>query len=92
MSDPATRDGRTFLALATTGATCALSGAPAPTAPWSDSLIVNALGGLDNPNVETGSPDPTGLNPGARKRLRLDERALSDARASGLAAVNWTMG
>ena len=95
VSNPAALDRRAFLALATAGATCALSGLPALAAderPWSDSIIVNALGGLDNPNVESDSPDPTGLNPGARKRLRLDERALKDAHASGLTAVNWTMG
>ncbi len=42
---------------------------------WSDAIIVNALGGLEDPN-----PNPS------------DERAIRDALASGLTAVNVTLG
>lgn len=42
---------------------------------WADSPIVNALGGLEDPN-----PKPS------------DERALRDAHASGVAAINVTLG
>lgn len=50
---------------------------------WRGALIVNALGGLGNPN-DHDDPNAT--------RLLLDERTLSDARASGVTAVNWTIG
>jgi len=42
---------------------------------WADSIIVNALGGLEDPN-----PKPS------------DERVIRDAHASGLTAVNLTLG
>ena len=44
-------------------------------------LIINALGGLDDPNVESDSLVP-----------RLTPRVLSEAHASGLSAVNATLG
>jgi membrane dipeptidase len=59
---------------------------------WRDSLIVNALGALDNPNQPSEAPDPIGVAQRPRKRLQLDARSLEDMRASGLAAVNWTIG
>jgi len=46
-----------------------------------DILIVNALGGLADPNVES-EPD----------RRMLSDRVIADARASGLNAVNITLG
>jgi membrane dipeptidase len=46
--------------------------------------VVNALGGLDNPNVR--DPD------GKPARPTIDPRTLADARRSGLTAVNVTMG
>lgn len=52
---------------------------------WRDTVIVNALGGLDNPNRrDQAGPDS--------QRQPFDERTLFDARSSGLAAVNVTMG
>lgn len=59
---------------------------------WSGSLIVNALGSLGNPNDYGNSPDPAGISTPPRERMRLDARTLRDARASGLTAVNWTIG
>ncbi|MFT3897747.1 MAG: membrane dipeptidase [Thermomonas sp.] len=44
-------------------------------------LVVNALGGLDDPNIESDSLVP-----------RLTPRVLSEAHASGLAAINVTLG
>ena len=44
-------------------------------------LIVNALGGLDDPNIESDSLVP-----------RLTPRVLAEAHASGLTAVNVTLG
>jgi hypothetical protein len=63
---------RRFIAAAAAAGAYAAAGAPAlarSNRDWSDSIIVNALGGLDNPNVESDSPDPAGLTLGARKRI-----------------------
>jgi len=52
-------------------------------------LIVNALGGLENPNLALARP------PGAAadtSRPDVDARAIADAKASGLSAVNITLG
>ena len=51
---------------------------------WRAAVIVNALGGLEDPNA----PDPA---PGANSAA-LDERILREAHASGLTAVNVTIG
>ncbi|HYN45212.1 MAG TPA: membrane dipeptidase [Allosphingosinicella sp.] len=50
-------------------------------APRTGPIIVNALGGLNDPNVETETD-----------RRTLSDRVIADARASGLTAVNVTMG
>ena len=53
-------------------------------------LIVNALGGLEDPNLEltrTQSDNPVGTD-----QLDIDVRAIADARACGLDAVNVTLG
>ena len=50
-------------------------------APGSDPIIVNALGGLNDPNIENEAD-----------RRALSDRVIADARASGLTAVNVTMG
>jgi membrane dipeptidase len=83
-------DRRTFIALAAAGlaAPPGLAAAARPPGPsagaWSGLLIVNALGGLDDPNL----PAPAAGGAGAL----LDARALRDAHASGLSAVNVTLG
>jgi len=51
---------------------------------WRDAVIVNALGGLENPNPA----DPKAET----KSASLDDRVLRDAHASGLTAVNVTLG
>jgi membrane dipeptidase len=71
-------DRRTFLAMA--GAAAFVPPAFAQ-APRSLPIIVNALGGLGDPNVEV-----------AADRRALSDRIVADARASGLTAVNVTMG
>ena len=90
-------DRRTFLALAAaaTGAAAAPLAFAAPAAPtdrWHDAVIVNALGSLSNPNVEKFDGDPAGMKEEPRERETLDARTLKDAHASGLTAVNWTIG
>lgn len=71
-----------------------LAGAPrALAAPgdWKDAIIVDALGGLDDPNIP--STDGSGLGvAGPRKRRTLSARVLDDARASGVTAINCTLG
>lgn len=91
-------DRRRFLRLAA-GASAALALPPwaAPRAAadtdayaqWRGSLIVNALGSLGNPNIPA---EPRGDGSRRRERLSFDAREWSDLRASGLAAVNCTLG
>jgi membrane dipeptidase len=52
-------------------------------------LIVNALGGLENPNLALGRPPAP---PAATDRPDVDARAIADAKASGVCAVNITLG
>ena len=56
-----------------------------------DLTIVNALGILDNPNSAASIAAASELNP-TSDQLTIDERTLADARASGLTAVNVTLG
>jgi membrane dipeptidase len=58
--------------------------AGAPAGGWQNAIIVNALGGLENPNL----PDPESQP----KAAAVDERVLREAHASGLTAVNVTLG
>jgi membrane dipeptidase len=53
-------------------------------------LIVNALGGLENPNLRLERPPDD--NPVDTATPALDARAVRDAHASGLSAVNVTLG
>jgi membrane dipeptidase len=55
-----------------------------------DMLIVNALGGLENPNLALTKPQSD--NPVAMDSIDMDDRTLRDARASGLNVVNVTLG
>jgi membrane dipeptidase len=59
--------------------------------PGTDYLIINALGSLDNPNAEESAEAAGHLNQ-ASDELTIDRRALADAHASGLSAVNITLG
>jgi len=53
-------------------------------------LIVNALGGLENPNLALTRPQSD--NPVAMDSIDMDDRTIRDARASGLSVVNVTLG
>ena len=75
---------RTTLGLAA-GALAATAVRPAMAA--GDPIIVNALGGLINPNRAIGR---TGAAPPVEADF--DARAIADAKASGLTAVNTTLG
>jgi membrane dipeptidase len=88
MNDPLLRvDRRTLLAVgaASVATGAGISDAEAQSNRWRNALIINALGGLLNPN------DPSG-DEGGVGRFLLDERTIVDMRASGLDAVNWTIG
>jgi membrane dipeptidase len=68
------------------------SSAATPTPrPATSRIVINALGGLDNPNVDHEG-DASAITRGLRKRMALDARTLRDAHASGVTAVNWTLG
>jgi membrane dipeptidase len=57
--------------------------------PWPGTLIVNALGELGNPNL---SLRPPGQAVAATSDRQVDARVLREAHASGLTAVNVTLG
>ena len=75
-----------------TAALPASAASPDPGPPTdADPLIINALGGLEDPNLEQAAP--TAANPvAADSDESVDARALADARSSGLTAVNVTLG
>ena len=52
-------------------------------------LIINALGGIDNPNADLNPADALHVT---SAEIAVDARALADAHASGLTAVNITLG
>jgi membrane dipeptidase len=52
-------------------------------------IVVNALGGLENPNLALARPPGP---PADTARPDIDARAIADAHASGLTAVNITLG
>ena len=74
----------------------AAAGAASSAAPgaWQDALIINALGDLEDPNPPPGAKDPAGPTQAVQgvEPHSLNERALSDAMASGLNAINITLG
>lgn len=59
---------------------------PAGASSIRDMLVINALGGLGNPNVKPAD------GASRAEKLRIDQRALDDARRSGLHVVNSTIG
>jgi membrane dipeptidase len=69
-------------------------GAPRSSAAWSDSIIINALGDLENPNPNLAAPSSAAQNQAVRgfEPLSIDERTLREAHASGLTAINVTLG
>src|SRR3954453_15391744 len=80
-------DRRLFLAA---GSAAAAAVAAPKSGPRRDRLIVNALGGLEDPNDWSESDRSRAV--GEVERKRVSARVLSDARASGLDAVNVPLG
>jgi membrane dipeptidase len=98
-------DRRDFLTLAAAivAAPAALAAQPAvprraaprmtAAAPWSNAIIVNALGGLENPNSTAPAAQAARTQAvQGFEALTLDERTVYEAHASGLTAVNVTIG
>src|SRR4051812_30067508 len=81
-------DRRSFLA-AGSAAVAATSAGPAAT-PRRDPLVVNALGGLEDPNDWSESERTRAV--GEVERKLVSARILRDARASGLDAITITLG
>ncbi len=74
----------------TFGLAAALATGGAPAFAQSEKpIIVNALGGLMNPNLQVGRPPGTVTDTSV---LDIDARGVADAKASGLTAVNVTLG
>jgi len=71
------------------GAASLAAGAAPALAAGKNPIIVNALGGIMNPNIPLGQKTQL-LTGGAD--LDIDTRAIADARASGVTAVNCTLG
>ncbi|MCY4154316.1 MAG: membrane dipeptidase [Gammaproteobacteria bacterium] len=70
-------------------------GAQAKSPAVKDMIIVNALGGLSNQNLwvqAQGQPGQTGSAALLKRMRSIDARALKDTRASGLTALNVTLG
>ena len=61
---------------------------------WHDALIINALGDIEDPNPPAGAKNPPGQTQAVQgvQPLSLNERAINDAFASGLNAINVTLG
>ncbi len=82
---------RELLAITGAGAVLSVAG-PALAAPKgipSGAIVVNTLGGLSNPNVEPAARSASGWT---STDAVIDQRVIDDARASGLTAVNITIG
>ncbi|MDO9473656.1 MAG: membrane dipeptidase [Caulobacter sp.] len=85
---------RALLALAAAAPALAVAGrsfAAPDGAAWKDAIIVNALGGLSNPNAREDGAE-SAVSRGVRKPRILDTRTLADAKASGVTAINCTIG
>ena len=79
-------DRRTLLAAAAAGVVAAAAPPPAPRR----RLVVNALGGLEDPNDWSASDRSKAV--GETERKLVSPRILKDARAAGLDAINVTLG
>ncbi len=84
-------DRRQFLSLAgSLGLAAVLPAQAIPAAPEPE-LIINALGEVGDPNVEEEAPQANNPVVGHNDE-RVNPRAIADAKASGLSAVNVTLG
>ena len=95
-ASPPTLDRRQFVTMAgllalTAGASAQDAPVPAEGPTPDGPLVINALGGLSNPNHPEKAP--AAANPvGSTEPESVDERAVADSLASGLTAVNITLG
>jgi membrane dipeptidase len=69
----------------------ATSAAAATRGVHKSAIVINALGGLINPNTRPDGPPPRSGVANTSSRA-IDQRVIDDARASGLTAVNVTLG
>lgn len=86
---------RALVALAAAGAAAphmALAAAKAPADPLRGMLVINALGGLENPNLGLGKPKKEGQGPTPTDQPQIDARTFAEAKASGVTAINITLG
>lgn len=83
-------DRRSFLGMAAASAVVPAAAAPAG-GKWRRAVIVDALGDLGNPNPPRAG-EGNAIQRGVRRRRTLDARTLADAHASGIAAINCTLG
>jgi len=90
------RDLLKYSAAASTASALFNSSALAADKPWPNlkqSIVINNLGGIDNPNSWLKAASKNQSEDPVRSRLRaLDERALKDIQTSGTTAVNLTIG
>jgi membrane dipeptidase len=86
MTEPFKPDRRAFLGMSGAAALIAPGAARGRRRPR-ERIVVNALGGFSNPNGER----QTGAIQGTQRRS-IEQRLLDDARASGMTAVNVTLG
>jgi membrane dipeptidase len=84
-------DRRNFLSTMGAAAALPVLGAASRAQRSTDTLIVNALGGLDDPNLWDDAT-AGGSGPASKRREPLSRRVIADARASGMNAVNVTLG
>lgn len=85
-------DRRQLLAMGSMAGALAVPGMSAFAAPKgvpAGAIVVNALGGLDNPNAERAEEELGGWS---STGAVIDRRVVDEARASGLTAVNLTLG
>ena len=78
---------RAVLAAAAAGAGAAMPMSAAAQAPRP--VVINCLGGIEDPNLALGRPQGA---PADTSNPDVDDRAIRDAHASGLTAVNITLG
>lgn len=86
---------RGLMALAAAGALApraAFAAAKAPADPLHGMLVVNALGGLENPNLGLDAPRKESRGPTPTDEPNIDARTFADAKASGVTAINITLG
>lgn len=85
-------DRRAFLGGSVALAGLAVAGCAGQRRSAQDRLIIDALGGIGNPNLWLEPRDPFAADAAQPPPEVIDPRALSDAQASGLTACNVTLG